>query len=171
LTLSDPSALSALTDVNPDCQVGPLPSALTRGVAAELLQHVGVVVASGAAPAVCDVLNAACVAQGTTLVWGETLGAFGLVTVLRRDRADCPCYTCLHPQLSQLFASADATHALAESTAAFIGTLQATEAIKQVIGVGRPTTARLLVYDAAAGTMGDVAVSKDPYCSTCAVCA
>jgi molybdopterin/thiamine biosynthesis adenylyltransferase len=168
LTLSEPSPLSAITAMNPDCRVDPLPPSMTPGVTAELARHCSVIVASGVPSEICNTLNAACVARCTTLVWGDTVGPLGLVTVFRPDRNEFPCYTCAHKQLAQLLVTSDATDGLTEATAAFIGTLQATEAIKDLLGLDRPPTTRAMVYDAVTGTMGDVPLARDPSCRTCA---
>jgi len=168
LILSAPSPLSEAAGVNSDCRVSPLPSPVTRDVSVDLAHHCSVIVASGASPEVCDMLNAACVARGTTLVWADTAGSLGLATVFRRDADQCPCYACVRTPLSHWLAAAAAPDAFAEAVAAFIGTVQATEAIMQVVGLDRPATARVMAYDAVAGMMNDMTIARNPHCSTCA---
>jgi adenylyltransferase/sulfurtransferase len=168
LILSSPRQWSAITAINADCRVSSLGSSLTRGVTADLARNCNVTIASDAPFEICDMLNAACVAHRTTLVWGATAGPLGLTAVFRRDHEDLPCYTCVHTQLSQLLAAGEAADALAEATAAFIGTLQATETLQNLLGVDHAPPTRVMAYDAVAGTMGDVPVARDPFCRTCA---
>ena len=169
LTVSEPSPLAELERVNPDCRVSPLSSPLTRTAAEEMVRNCNVVLASGAAHEVCAVLNAACLTQHTPLLWGDTTGSLGVVTVIAGDHPGSPCYTCVHTQLLRPLAAGNAIDPLAAATAAFIGTLQATEAIKLLLGLGPIATGRLLTYDAVAATFDEVAVARDPHCATCAV--
>jgi molybdopterin/thiamine biosynthesis adenylyltransferase len=167
LTLSEPSPLSAIVGMNPDCRVGPIPAPLTREVIAGLARNCDVIIAGGAPPEVCEGLNAACVAHGTPLVWGDAVGSLGLMTVFGRDRSECPCYDCVHTRLAQLLATGDMGNPLAEAAAALIGTLQATATIKNLLGLDRCVTTRVLRYDAVAGRLDEEPISRDPCCRTC----
>jgi molybdopterin/thiamine biosynthesis adenylyltransferase len=53
-------------------------------------------------------------------------------------------------------------------TPAVVGSLQATEVLKLLLGTGRLLTGRLLKYDALQGTFAETRVSADPGCSICA---
>ena len=48
-----------------------------------------------------------------------------------------------------------------------IGSIQATEALKLMLGIGEPLIGRLLLYDALAGSFDEVAVRRDPACPVC----
>ena len=167
LAIGAPELQSVLDGLNPDCHVSVLPAPLTSERALETAGRYEAVLASGAAPGVCTALNAACVARRTPLVWGDTAGPLGLVTVLAGDHPESHCYACVQSQVPRLLAGGDAAHALAEAAAAFIGTLQATEAIKLLIGLDTNSAGRLLAYNAAAGTVGEVTVARDPRCRVC----
>jgi molybdopterin/thiamine biosynthesis adenylyltransferase len=158
---------SDIETLNPDCRTSTLPAPLTDVSALEVARHCDAVLACGATPEVCARLNAACVAQRTPLVWADSAGAIGLITVLVGRRLEVPCYTCVAPHLPRLLAGGDAAQALAEATAALIGTLQATETIKILAALGAAPSARLLTFDAAAGTGGELITGKDPRCATC----
>lgn len=168
LALSEPSPLREVEAVNPDCRVSPLPSPFTRSAAGDVARTCSVVITSGAAHAICDVVNAACIAQRTPLVWADTAGSFGLMAVFTAEDSESPCYTCVYTQLSQWLASNDPADPFAETSAAFIGTLQATEAIKRLIGLDPLPTTRVLTYDAVAGAIRDLAVTRNLHCPTCA---
>jgi molybdopterin/thiamine biosynthesis adenylyltransferase len=167
LALSAAQLPPGIEELNPDCHISTLPVLLTEAVAQEMARRSHVVLACGATRDACTLLDAACVAQHTPLVWGDASGALGLVAILAGGRRELPCYTCVQAHLSRLLAAADASHPLASSAAAFIGTLQATEAIKTLIGLGASETAQVLTYDAAAGMVGATALVKDPRCPTC----
>ena len=74
---------------------------------------------------------------------------------------------CVRAQAALLLSGGDACDGLADATAAFVGTLLATEAIKVLIGVDAAPATSLLTYDAGVGAIGDVAFSRDPRCPTC----
>jgi molybdopterin/thiamine biosynthesis adenylyltransferase len=167
VAVAAPGLRSEIQALNPDCQISLLPAPLTVGSAQEAVRHCDVVLTCSATPDGCALLNAACVAQHTPLVWADTAGAVGLITVLVGQRLESPCYTCAAPNLSRWLAGGTAAHVLAEATAALIGTLQATATIKILVGLGATPAARLLAYDAAAATVGEMTIDKDPSCTTC----
>jgi len=155
--------------LNPDCHTSTLQASLSDASAQDIARQADAVLVCGAPPQVCALLNAACVAQRTPLVWADTAGALGLVIVLAGPSSTAPCYACVAPHLSRGLAGGDAAPVLADATAALIGTLQATETIKMLVGLGATPAPRLLTYDAAAGTVGEMTVGKDPRCQTCGV--
>jgi molybdopterin/thiamine biosynthesis adenylyltransferase len=168
LALSAAAPLAVVDGLNPDCRTSALPTLLTRAVADEVAGCDAVVVC-GAASGTWQTLNAACIAQHTPLLWGETAGSHGLVAVLANHRPGSPCYSCLRAQAAQLLSGGDAGDGLADATAAFVGTVLATEAIKVLIGVDAGPAGLLLKYHAGAGGVDDLAFSRDPRCPTCGV--
>ena len=92
LALSAPAPLSALDGLNPDCRTTALPTLLTPAAADEVARC-DVVLVCGAASGTWQTLNAACIAQRTPLVWGETAGSRGLVAVFagHRPASACDC--------------------------------------------------------------------------------
>jgi molybdopterin/thiamine biosynthesis adenylyltransferase len=161
-----PTAAPALTGVNPDCAHRHLPP-VTRATAAAIVHTYDVVLACSADSDTCILLNAACVAARTPFVWGDTHGALGRIAVLAGSDTDASCYTCLVAQGSQGPAHTEQAAVFAEATAAFVGTLQAAEAIKLLLGIGATPAGRVLTYDALAGTVIERRVAKDPHCTTC----
>lgn len=160
-------AALGLTAVNPDCALTPLPASITHASAVELLRACDVVLACGAGHDTCTLLNAACVAARTPFVWGDTHELLGRVAVLAGEDSDAPCYGCLRAQASQERVHAEPPAVLADATAAFIGTLQATEAIKLLLGMHAAPAGFVLTYDALAGTVIERCAAKDPHCATC----
>jgi molybdopterin/thiamine biosynthesis adenylyltransferase len=158
--------LVAIDGLNPDCRTSALPTLVTRAVADEVAGCDAVLVCA-VASAPWQMLNAACVAQHTPLAWGEAVGSRGVVAAFSGHRPDSLCSACVRMQAAQWLSGGEACDGLADATAAFVGTLLATEAFKMLIGLGAAPAASLLTYDAGPGAINDVAFSRDPRCRTC----
>src|SRR5262249_58505446 len=81
-----------------------------------------------------------------------------------------PCLRCLFP----VAPSEDAVPSCAQagvlgSLAGTLGALQATEVVKEILGIGRSLTGRLVMYDALAGSVAEMAIAKRADCPTCGV--
>ncbi len=114
-------------------------------------------------------VDAACRRLGMPWVYGAVHRFTGQVSVFDPRRIDSPCYRCLFPEPPS---AADAPNCSEAGVLGVlpgtIGLLQATEAIKLVLGTGRPLVGRLLCYDAMAATFRELALSRDPGCPGCA---
>lgn len=111
-------------------------------------------------------VNDACVLLGKPYVWGCVHRFDGQASVFWAEHG--PCYRCLYPEppppgLVPSCAEAGVLGVLCGS----IGSIQATEAIKLLTGIGEPLLGRLLVYDALGMTHREVRVRKDPDCVAC----
>jgi len=79
-----------------------------------------------------------------------------------------PCYRCLYPGPPPEGAVPTCSQAgILGSVAGTLGTLQATEAVKVLLGVGESMAGRLLVYDALGGSFRTVRYARDPACPAC----
>ena len=110
------------------------------------------------------VLNEACVRAGKPLVHGSVSRFEGRVAVFWAGRG--PCYRCLHPE-PPAGALSCAEAGVLGALAGAIGSLQALEALKLVLGVGTPLVGRLALCDALAMDWRVLAVRRDPDCPTC----
>jgi adenylyltransferase/sulfurtransferase len=111
-------------------------------------------------------VNDACVMTGTPNVYGSIHRFEGQAAVFAAQGG--PCYRCLHPEpppagLIPTCAEAGVLGVLP----GIIGTVQATEAIKLLTGLGEPLVGRLLLYDALRMRFRQIALPRDPACPVC----
>jgi molybdopterin/thiamine biosynthesis adenylyltransferase/rhodanese-related sulfurtransferase len=113
-------------------------------------------------------LDAACRRLGIPLVYGAVHRFTGQVSVFDPRRDDSPCYRCLFPEPPS---AADAPNCSEAGVLGVlpgtIGLLQATEAMKLILGQGRPLVGRLLCYDALAASFRELSLPRDPACPGC----
>ncbi len=112
------------------------------------------------------VVNDAAVRAEKAVIHGSIYRWDGQVTVFKPPEG--PCYRCMHPvpppdELAPSCGVAGVMGVLPGT----IGMLQATEAIKLILGVGQPLIGRLLVLDALRASTEEIAVPRDPACPAC----
>jgi molybdopterin/thiamine biosynthesis adenylyltransferase len=116
-------------------------------------------------------LNDACVKLGKPLVYGAVHRFEGQVSVFDagRARGTKPCYRCLFPEPP---AAADAPNCSEAGVLGvlpgIVGLLQATEALKLVLGIGETLAGRLLHFDALGMHFRETRLAPDPHCAVCA---
>jgi len=111
-------------------------------------------------------LNDACLLTGKILVYGAVLGFDGQVSVFAPNQG--PCYRCLIPEMPPPGAVPSCQQGgILGVLPGVIGVLQATEAIKLLIGVGEPLIGRLLLFDALGMEIREVKLRRDPDCPAC----
>ena len=91
----------------------------------------------------------------------------GQVTVFRNDGANSPCYRCLYRDGEELAETCSETGVLAP-VVGIIGCVQATEAIKVLLGIGTDLGSRLLLLDALHMEWRSLKLRRDPSCPVCA---
>jgi molybdopterin/thiamine biosynthesis adenylyltransferase len=113
-------------------------------------------------------LSAACVRLKLPLVYGAVHRFTGQVSVFDARREDSPCYRCLFPEPP---AATDAPNCAQAGVLGVlpgvIGLLQANEAIKLLLGIGKPLVGRLLCFDALAAVFRELRLPRDPNCPGC----
>jgi molybdopterin/thiamine biosynthesis adenylyltransferase len=161
------SAAEAVRALAPDCIVEPVPGRATPATARDMLRGGGIVLdCTDNFPARLVVADA-CWAEGLTLVTAAVLRLEGqLMTVIPAERS--PCYRCLMPEAPPPGSQpAAAQVGILGAVAGAMGTLQAIEAIKVLLGIGRNFAHRLLIYDGLEGTFRTVRRTRDPACPVC----
>src|SRR5262245_10674427 len=111
-------------------------------------------------------VNDACVFARKPNVYGSVFRFEGQASVFATRGG--PCYRCLHPEppppgLIPNCADAGVLGVLP----GVIGTIQATEAIKLIVGAGDPLIGRLVLYDALRARMREIGLARDPACPVC----
>ena len=111
-------------------------------------------------------VNDACVLLGKPYVWGSIFRFEGQASVFWAEHG--PCYRCLYPEPPPPgMVPSCAEGGVLGVLCASIGSIQATEAIKVLTGIGETLVGRLMVYDALDMTYRTVKVQKDPECPLC----
>lgn len=166
------SAAHALQALNPRVKIDGLPERVTSANVEALLDGADVVLDGADNFPVRYLLNDACVKLGKPLVYGAVQRFQGQVSVFDagRQRGNAPCYRCLFPQPP---AAADAPNCSEAGVLGVlpgvVGMLQATEAIKLILGIGEPLVGRVLMFDALAMRFHETRLSPDPECQVCAM--
>ena len=160
------SAAEAIRALNPDVEVVAHRTRLTADNARDLLGGWDVVIDGTDNFPTRYLVNDAAVMLGLPLVHGAVLGFNGQVGVFDARRG--PCYRCLHPTPPP----AGSVPSCAEAGVlgvlpGIIGTMQAAEALKLVIGGGQPLLGRLALLDAWGAHLREIPVAKNPACPVC----
>jgi molybdopterin/thiamine biosynthesis adenylyltransferase/rhodanese-related sulfurtransferase len=111
-------------------------------------------------------VNDACVLLGKPYVWGSIYRFDGQASVFWAENG--PCYRCLYPEPPPPgMVPSCAEGGVLGVLCASIGSIQATEAIKLLTGVGESLVGRLMIYDALEMSYRTVKIRKDPECPIC----
>ena len=110
-------------------------------------------------------LNDACVAAGKTLISAAVLRFDGQLATFKPGG---PCYRCLYPAAPPPGTVPSCSEAgVLGAVTGVMGTLQAAEVLKEILGVGEGLSGRLLIWDALGARFQAVRVPKDPACPVC----
>ncbi|HET8818727.1 MAG TPA: molybdopterin-synthase adenylyltransferase MoeB, partial [Xanthomonadaceae bacterium] len=165
------SAAVALSALNPRTRVEGIRERATAANIERLLEGVDVVVDGADNFAVRYLLNDACVQLGKPLVYGTVHRFEGQASVFDagRQRGHAPCYRCLFPEPPPPEAAPNCAEAgVLGVLPGVVGLLQATEAIKLLLGIGEPLRGRLLHFDALSMRFRETRLLPDPGCPVCA---
>ena len=160
------SAEETIRAINPDVEVVKYPVRLDASNILEIIEGYDVIIDGLDNFPTRYLLNDASVRLQIPVVSAAILGFDGQLSVFAPYQG--PCYRCLfrEPPPAELAPSCGANGVLGVLPGV-MGLLQATEAIKLVIGAGEPLIGRLLLYDALATTFTTVKVERDPECPIC----
>jgi molybdopterin/thiamine biosynthesis adenylyltransferase len=160
------SARDTLRDLNPDVEVIALNQYLQNESLAEQVAAADVVVDASDNFETRFMINDVCVAARKPLVSGAAIRMEGQVAVFHNERDDSPCYRCLYRDEGELEQSCAENGVLAP-VVGIIGCVQATEAIKALLGIGETLGGRLLLLDALSMEWRTLKLRKDPECTAC----
>src|SRR5512146_1726319 len=162
------SAAATLTGLNPRVRIRARNERLLAANVEALIGDHDVVIDGADNFPTRYLLDAACLRLKIPLVYGAVHRFTGQVSVFDARRADSPCYRCLFPEPP---AAADAPNCAEAGVLGIlpgiIGLLQASEAIKLILDIGKPLVGRLLCFDALAATFRELRLPRDPHCPGC----
>jgi molybdopterin/thiamine biosynthesis adenylyltransferase/rhodanese-related sulfurtransferase len=165
------SARIALSALNPRPRIETFPERITAANVERLIADADVVVDGADNFPVRYLLNDACVKLGKPLVYGAVHRFEGQVSVFDagRHRGAAPCYRCLFPEPPPPEAAPNCAEAgVLGVLPGVIGLLQATEALKLILGLGESLAGRLLNFDALAMRFRETRLKPDQDCVVCA---
>ena len=161
------SARSTLARINPEAVVEAIAERVEGPRLEQLVATADVVVDATDNFATRHAINRACVRYKKPLVSGAAVRFDGQIAVFDLRRADSPCYHCLFPESGDLEEMRCAIMGVFAPLVGVIGAMQAAEALKLLMGVGRDLTGRLLLLDALTMEWRSIKLKKDPRCSVC----
>lgn len=161
------SASRRMAAMNPDIRVLPR---------AERLADETLMAAVAAADVVLDCcdnfatrqqVNRACVLHRKPLVSGAAVRFDGQIAVFDQRDALAPCYACLFPENAEDAAMRCAEFGVFAPLVGVVGAMQASEALKLLMGIGESLSGRLLLFDALGAEWRRLRLKKDPACQVC----
>ncbi len=164
------SARVALTALNPDVRVVTHPVRLSKDNVEEIFSGYDVVIDGSDNFPTRYLVNDACVKLRLPNVYGAIFRFEGQVSVFwpARDEAPGPCYRCLFPKPPPAeLAPSCAEAGVLGILPGVIGTLEAVEAVKILLGVGQLLVGRLILYDALRQRFTELRVERKPECAWC----
>ncbi len=160
------AAAQRLNALNSDVQLVPLHQKLTAENARDLFSHYDIVIDGTDNFPTRYLVNDACVLARKMNVYGSILRFEGQVSVLAH--AQGPCYRCLFPVPPKPGEVPNCAEAgVLGVLPGLIGTVQAAEAIKLIVGAGTPLIGRLQVLDALAMHWQTLQIKRNPDCPVC----
>ncbi len=167
------SAQAVLRDINPEVVCVALPVRVDEAQLRDLVAQTDVVVDCSDNFATRYAVNRACLAQRKPLVSGAAIQFDGQVSVFdfRLPEAplqeESPCYNCLFPEDSQAAELRCATTGVFAPLVGIIGSLQAAETLKLLMGIERGLSGKLLTVNALDMNIMRSTLSRDPACRAC----
>lgn len=162
------SARLTLNRLNPLTRVEPLKLRLEGESLAVEVARADVVLDCSDNFATRHAINRACLQHRKPLVSGAAIRFDGQVSVFDLRRADSACYHCLFPEGEDLEEVRCAVMGVFAPIVGIVGTTQAAEALKLVIGCGTSLDGRLLLLDGLGMEWRSISLGKDPGCAVCA---
>jgi molybdopterin/thiamine biosynthesis adenylyltransferase/rhodanese-related sulfurtransferase len=165
------SAKARILDLNPHVQVDTYPVLLSSENALDILRPYDVIVDGTDNFPTRYLVNDACVLLGKPNVYGSIFRFEGQASVFwakAGGEGPGPCYRCLYPEPPPPgLVPSCAEGGVLGILPGTIGTIQATETIKLLLGIGRTLVGRLLLYNALDMQFRELKLRKDPCCKVC----
>lgn len=161
------SAQAALAEVNPEVRVIALNERVEEARLLELAAQADVVLDCSDNFATRYALNRVCVQLKKPLVSGAATRFDGQVSVFDLRHAHTPCYHCLYPEQAHTEETRCAVMGVFAPLVGIIGSLQAAEALKLLLGAGTSLCGKLLLLDVLRMELRSLKLNKDDSCAVC----
>ena len=160
------AAAERLRNLNPEIQIETFDTHLTSANALELFKDYDIIVDGTDNFPTRYLVNDACVITGKPNVYGSIFRFEGQITVFGYPGG--PCYRCLYPEPPPPgLVPSCAEGGVLGVLPGIVGTIQAAETLKLIIGKGAPLIGRLLLFDALAMKFRELKLRKNPECPVC----
>jgi molybdopterin/thiamine biosynthesis adenylyltransferase/rhodanese-related sulfurtransferase len=160
------SARDSVLEINPNITVNLHEMRLDSSNVMDLFAQYDLIVDGTDNFATRYLVNDACVLLHKPYVWGSIYRFDGQASVFWADHG--PCYRCLYPEPPPPgMVPSCAEGGVLGVLCASIGSIQVTDAIKLITGIGEPLVGSLMVYDALEMEYRKISVRKDPNCAVC----
>ena len=166
--LKTQSAQDMIEALNPDVNVVCHEEKLTAENAAQIIEGYDLVADGTDSFETRFLVNEACVKTATPLV-SAAVGQFdGQIATFKGHEADMPCYRCfVHEAPPEGAAPSCAEAGVLGALTGVLGSLQALEVMKEILGIGDSLAGRLMIYDGLGANVRTVRLPKDPDCPCC----
>jgi adenylyltransferase/sulfurtransferase len=167
------SAATSLARINPGVSIVQHMEQLTAANARSLIGAYDLIADGSDNFATRFLVNDACYFAKKTLVSGAVAQFDGQLAVFKPhettpEGGHYPCYRCLYPEPPPPDAAPNCAEAgILGALAGVIGTLQAVEVLKEILGIGTSLAGRLLLYDGLSARLRTVTLKADPSCALC----
>lgn len=161
------SGKRALEALNPEVQVKPYPERINSSNIREIIREYDLVLDGSDNFPTRFLVNDACFFEKKTLISGAILRFEGQLSTFKPHQGG-PCYRCLFPEPPPpgLVPSCQEAGILG-AVAGIIGLMQANEALKEILGIGRSMAGRFLLFNALSLTFEEIKILKNPKCPLC----
>ena len=161
------SASQRMRAMNPEIEVMELPARLSGEELDTAVAAADVVLDCCDNFSTRHAVNRACLERRKPPVSGAAVRFDGQVAVFDLRREEAPCYACLFPEQAPDEEMRCAEFGVFSPVVGVIGTMQALEALKLLVGIGESLSGRLLLFDALAADWRSIRLRRDPGCAAC----
>ncbi|WP_029151625.1 HesA/MoeB/ThiF family protein [Methylovulum miyakonense] len=160
------SSQQTLNKLNPDVNVNAVKQRLAGEQLDVEVEKADVVVDCSDNFATRFAINTACVRHKTPLVSGAAIRFEGQVSVFTPGRDNSPCYNCLYQSDGEELVNC-ATNGVVAPITGIVGSIQALEAMKLILGIGETLVGKLLLIDGLSMEINSMNLKKNPTCPSC----
>jgi len=160
------SAQNSLLQLNPEIEITTISEKLSEQELAEVIESATVVLDCSDNFTTRFAVNRCCLKHKVALVSGAAIRMEGQISLFNPSDSESPCYNCLYKGGDELDETCTQTGVLAPLVGV-IGSMQALESMKIIMGIGESLSGRLLLLDALSMEWRSLKLPKDPACPTC----